>query len=163
MKKYVFASMIAACALFIAAAQELKRPELVTITGTVKVSGDVAVIVASDGKEYTLVTMDNHGGRPPAGKGDRPKGDGNPPPEPPKERSGSNRRGNPPSEGMPPEFVTKDELLMLDGKLVSVTGLIPDAGKKERADAPEPPAGEEMPAASKDGYFMIHSYEVVQY
>ena len=125
MKKYVFAGLLAACVLFIAAAQERKRPEPVTVTGTVRVSDSAAVIVTADGKEYTLVTM----GEPPSG-GKRPSG-GNPP------------AGNPP-DGTPPQTVTQEELSMLDGKLVSVTGFIPPAADADRKDAPKPPA--ESPA-----------------
>ena len=155
MKKYIFAGLLAASIFFIAAAQEQKRPAPVTITGTVTVSDSVAVIVTSDGKEYTIVTMDGERKRPP----EFAEGDGKRPPEPPKNAGKGKNKENPPQ---PPRPVTKDEVMMLEGQLVSITGMIPSDTDEKRKDAPKPHT-DDWPTPAKDGYIIIHSYEVEQH
>lgn len=140
MKKYLFASMLAACVLMAATAQDKNRPAPVTITGTVKASDSNAVLITADGKEYAIFTMDR-------GRENRP--DGEPRPTPP---------GDKVPDGQPPKMVTKEEVMALDGKKVSVTGFIPNADDGRRNASKDAP--KDAPKFLKDGALMITSYEI---
>lgn len=112
--------------------------KVLTVTGVIRVDGDVVALTASDGVVYTLSVMpapDGNGkggkaGQPPAppsgGMGKAPAGG-----EPPAGFGGGNPPNGNPLDGMggkngkePPKHISLDDLKALAGKTVEVKGMM---------------------------------------